>query len=214
MRFIQALFLLIVALGATHAQAQKKFTLQGQVTDSIDGKPIKKAVVNVAGTKFNDTTNNDGFYKITNLIAGTNNLVVIAEGYDTSVTKFYIKNNMTQHVKLLVRHDTMPKPQPADTVKKTPGSTTVNPAGTGKEPEKKKKGIDEKDKEFLGELIEDVIFYNQIFFSSFKEKKTTVKAKGFFTVENGVIYEFEALFNKMGEGFALVEFSFEKKGKH
>jgi hypothetical protein len=29
-----------------------------------------------------------------------------------------------------------------------------------------------------------------------------------------VIYEFEALFNKMGEGFALVEFTFEKKGKH
>src|SRR5215212_9302869 len=69
----------------------KKFTLEGKITDSLTRQPVKGAVIVVAGSKFIDTSDEDGTYIIEKLLPGTNNLIVYATGYDSTIMRFEIR---------------------------------------------------------------------------------------------------------------------------
>jgi hypothetical protein len=195
----------------------KKYTLTGVVLDSATKKPVAKALVTIAGTKYEDSSKTDGNYKIDNLIPGTNNLIVHAAGYDTSIIKFEIRKNMKLDVVLV--------PQPKDTTRPAPASDTVrakkkDSLPAPKQPEAKQKtkktktGITDKDKEQMRLLIEDAIFSKSIYFEEFKDKRHSVIVEGSFSIDTGFLYEFEAKFAKKPDGLELSWLNFKMKGRY
>jgi len=193
-----------------HVTAQnKKFTLEGKITDSVTRQPVKGAVVVVAGSKYVDTTEEDGTYIIEKMLPGTNNLLVYAAGFDTTVVRFEIRKNMRLDATLFAK----PKPDEmaVDTAKKDSGKDgkPIPAVVTAK----KKKGLTEEDKDEMKVLIEDAVFSKNLFFSKFKDKKKSVYVEGSFWIDTGFLYEFEAKFNKKADGFELAYFEFTLKGK-
>lgn len=212
------LAMLIASPGFLSAQ-NKKYTLSGQVRDSVTALPVKNPSVIVAGSNYKDEGDTSGNYKIDELPPGTNNLVVFAEGYDTAVIKFEIRRNMRLNVRLLPqpKADTVPPKTTRDTAIKD--SVKKGPAITQKQPKKekekkpKKTGLTDRDKENLKVLIEDAIFAKSMYFSRIKEKKGKVYIDGSFTIDTGFIYDFESVFKRKEDGFELCEFKFKLKGK-
>lgn len=193
----------------------KKYTLSGQVRDSITALPIKNPLVIVAGTNYRAVGDSAGNYRIENLIPGTNNLVVWALGYDTAVTKFEIRKNIKLNVKLFPKKDSVVTETEKTTLDsvKTDSTKTVEAV---KEPEKKKKGkqsLTDADKAQIMILIEDAIFAKSIYFSEVKEKKGKVYIEGSFTIDTGFIYDFESVFTRKEIGFEMSTFNITLKGK-
>ncbi len=209
----------ITLQGGLYAQ-NKKYTLTGTIYDSLTAKPVAKAQVLISGTKFSDSSIADGSFKIDNLVPGTNNLIVTAKGYDSSVVRFEIRKNMKLNVKLM--------PQPKDTVAAAPKRDTTVKADSipkkqptlekseKKQKEKKKRqSLTDADKEQMRVLIEDVIFSKSIYFQKIKDKKKSVWLSGSFSIDTGYLYEFEAKFTKKPEGgFELLWLNFEMKGRN
>jgi hypothetical protein len=197
---------------------QKKYTLSGIVRDSATKKPIVKAVVVIAGTKYEDSTKTTGSYKIDNLIPGTNNLLVWANGYDSSIIKFEIRKDMQLDVLLVQQPPSSPPVKSAldtsVTVKKDSVVKIMPPPAPAKTKKIKKTGVTDKEKEQMRLLIEDAIFSKSIYFAKFKEKKRSVTVEGSFSIDTGYLYEFEAKFAKKADGFELSWFNFEMKGRY
>lgn len=203
------LLAVFLALPQQVTAQNKKFTLEGKITDSVTGQPVKAAVVVVAGSKYVDTSEEDGTYIIEKMLPGTNNLLVYAEGYDTSVIRFEIRKNMRLDARLLAK--AKPGDMDVDTAKKDSGKDgkpIPAPVVT-----KKKKSLTEEDKEEMKVLIEDAVFSKNLFFSKFKDKRKSVYVEGSFWIDTGFLYEFEAKFNKKGDDFELAYFEFTLKGK-
>lgn len=204
--------LLLALPNSLQAQA-KKYTLSGQVFDSITALPIKDAQIIVAGTNYKAVSNDKGSYKIEKLIPGTNNLIIWADGYDSNVVKFEIRKDMALNVKLMQKLDTASL-HIEDTV--AIDSTVVPPTVPKKEakaPKKKKEKLTltEKDKETIRVLIEDVIFSKSIYFSKFKDKRKVLCVWGSFSIDTGYLYKFEAVFTKK-DGYELKTLEFEMTG--
>ncbi len=204
--------LLLLALpDSLHAQS-RKYTLTGQVYDSITALPVKNATVVVAGTSYKAVSNDKGTYKIEQLIPGTNNLIIWADGYDSSVVKFEIRKDMALNVKLMQELDTaslhIADTAAIDTVK--PSSV---PQKEVKSPKKKKvkQELSNKDKEEIRVLIEDVIFSKSIYFSEFKDKRKVLCVWGSFSIDTGYLYKFEAVFSKKN-GYELKWLKFDMTG--
>lgn len=217
--------ILWIVLGALPLSAfaqHKKYTLSGTVYDSITGQTISDPHVSIAGTKYKAIGSEKGFYKIERLIPGTNNLVVWADGYDSTIVRFEIRKNMKLNVKLMQILDTASlhiEEEAADSTIGDEPEEEVVPAKTMAKPKKvkkkkaKKEGLTEKNKEEIKVLIEDVIFAKTIFFERFKEKRKSVLVWGSFTVDTGYLYTFKAKFSKKG-GYELKWLDFKMKGKH
>lgn len=216
--FANAILFVVMATLSLSLNAQNKYTLTGQIFDSITAQPIANPNVSIAGTNYKTIGSEKGYYKIDKLIPGTNNLLVWAEGYDTAIVHFEIRNHMKLNVKLMqvldtaslhieenmpdsVAADTLPQEIPAPKVKK----------------EKKKKivktELTEKEREEIKILIEDVIFSKSIYFERFKNKRTYLCVWGSFSIDTGYLYTFEAKFSKKN-GFVLQWLDFKMKGKH
>lgn len=212
--FGNAILLLVVLLLAlpNSLQAQsRKYTLTGQVYDSITALPIKNAQIAVAGTNFNAIGDEKGAYKIEKLVPGTNNLIVWAEGYDTSVIKFEIRKDMALNVKLMQKLDTA-----SLHIEDSVSVDSIKPAVSQKEvkaPKKKKvqQELSNKDKEEIRVLLEDVIFSKSIYFSKFKDKRKVLCVWGSFSIDTGYLYKFEAVFNKK-DGYELKWLKFDMTG--
>lgn len=202
---------LLLSMPANLNAQARKYTLSGQVFDSLTASPIKNPHVVVAGTDYTAVGDDKGMYKIEKLIPGTNNLIVWADGYDTSVVKFEIRKNLTLNVKLMLKLDTA-----SLTIEETPVDTLPPPPPVvnTKQPKKKKEKhtLTEKDKEDIRVLIEDVIFSKTIYFSRFKDKRKELCVWGSFSIDTGYLYEFEAVFSKKN-GFELKSFDFDMKGR-
>lgn len=220
MRLFTQLLSLLIAGAFTAAPSailaqNKKYTLSGQVRDSITALPIKNPLVIIGGTNYRSVGDTMGNYRIENLIPGTNNLVVWAQGYDTAIYKFEIRKNIKLNVKLFPKLDSssaLLALAPVDTLIKD----SVVPVLPVKEPEKNKKkkiGLSDIDKEQLMVLIEDAIFAKSIYFSKVKEKKGKVYIEGSFTIDTGYIYDFESVFTRKDGGFEMSIFNFKIKGK-
>lgn len=209
-----------IALQSGLYAQNKKYTLTGTVYDSITAKPINKAMVLISGTKYLDSSDSDGSFKIDNLVPGTNNLIVTAPGYDTGMMRFEIRKNMKLNVKLM--------PQPKDTLTNTGKKDTVAKADSAKKPplttekiekkqkeKKKRHALTDADKEQMRVLIEDVIFSKSIYFQKIKDKKKSVWLSGSFSIDTGYLYEFKAKFAKKPEGgYELLWLDFEMKGRN
>lgn len=211
----------LILLPATLSAQNKKYTLSGQIFDSITGAPISNPNVNIAGTAYKTIGSTKGYYKIDKLIPGTNNLLVWADGYDTAVIRFEIRKNMRLNVKLMQVLDTasLHIEEIADTTNYDSNAKPLAEVKTKKSPKKEKKkkpaktDLTEKEKEEIKVLIEDVIFSKAIFFESFKNKRRSIYVKGSFTIDTGYLYTFKAKFSKKN-GFELLWFDFKLKGKH
>lgn len=213
------LFTVLMFLSISVNAQNKKYTLSGQVFDSITAKPISDPHVVVAGTKYQTIGSVKGYYKIQKLIPGTNNLLIWAEGYDTAVVRFEIRKNMKLNVKLMQILDTaslhiedVPITDSATaTIKEIPKAKTSPKKEKKKKPAKT--DLTEKEKEEIKVLIEDVIFSKAIFFEEFKTKRRGIYVTGSFTIDTGYLYTFKAKFSKKN-GFELKWFDFKMKGKH
>lgn len=210
---------LIALQNGLYAQ-NKKYSLTGTIYDSLTANPIPKAYVLISGTKFSDSTKTDGTFKIDDLVPGTNNLIVSAKGYDTSVVRFEIRKTMKLNVKLMPRaKDTVAAAPKKDSVAKADSVKKNQPAPEKtekKQKEKKKRqSLTDADKEQLRVLIEDVVFSKSIYFQKIKDKKKSVWLSGSFSIDTGYLYEFEAKFSKKPEGgFELLWLEFEMKGRN
>lgn len=221
--FANAILLVVLLLLATTLNAQnRKYTLSGQVFDSITGQPISDPQISIAGTPYKTIGSTKGYYKIEKLIPGTNNLVVWAEGYDSSVVRFEIRKNMRFNVKLMQILDTASLHiEDVPTIDSAVATIKeVVPVKASPKKEKKKKikrpaktDLTEKEKEEIKVLIEDVIFSKAIFFEEFKTKRRGIYVTGSFTIDTGYLYTFKAKFSKKN-GLELKWFDFKMKGKH
>lgn len=211
---ILLLVMLLLALPESLQAQGRKYTLTGQVYDSITALPIKNAQISVAGTDYKSIGDEKGAYKIEKLIPGTNNLIVWAEGYDTSVVKFEIRKDMALNVKLMQKLDTaslhIEDSVSVDSIMPTVPS---KPDAKVKSPKKKKvkQELTNKDKEEIRVLIEDVIFSKSIYFSKFKDKRKELCVWGSFSIDTGYLYKFEAVFSKKN-GYELKWLKFDMTG--
>lgn len=212
---IAVVLVLFFALPSSVQAQARKYTLSGQVFDSITALPIKEAHVVVAGSEYKAVSNDKGIYKIDKLIPGTNNLIIWADGYDSSVVKFEIRKDMTLNVKLMQKLDTASLHIAIDSAlaKDTIQQVAVKSNKKVKSPKKKKERLTltEKDKETIKVLIEDVIFSKSIYFSKFKDKRKVLCVWGSFSIDTGYLYKFEAEFSKKN-GYELKTLEFEMTG--
>lgn len=214
------LSLMALLILPANTQAQGKYTLSGQVFDSITAMPIAKPHVVVAGSKYNDIGDKKGNYKIVKLIPGTNNLIVWADGYDSSIVRFEIRKDMKLNVKLMPKLDTASLHIEAatDTVQATDTAVVDIPTPpkkklVKKEKKPKKPVLTQKDKDEIKVLIEDVIFSKTIYFERFKNKRKKLCVWGSFSIDTGYLYTFKAEFTKKN-GYELSWLEFKMKGLH
>ncbi len=74
---------LIVSAGRLHAQAGRG-TLTGQVTDAASRLPVTRATVQIAGMRLGVTTDENGRYRIPDVPAGSDTIIVHRIGYAAS----------------------------------------------------------------------------------------------------------------------------------
>ncbi len=223
-------FVMLTVLSLSLKAQNRKYTLSGQVFDSITALPISDPHLVVAGTRYQTIGSERGYYKIEKLIPGTNNLLIWAEGYDTAVVRFEIRKNMKLNIKLMQILDTASlhievsdythvidstSETKAPPIKTSPKKKKEKKEKKRKAKKKKsaKKDLTNKDKEKIKVLIEDVIFSKAIFFERFKNKRKSIYVMGSFTIDTGYLYTFKAKFSKKN-GFELEWFDFKLKGKH
>ena len=96
MRYL-LLSLLVIVAGTLLAQ---KSIIRGNVFDSESGESVPFATVQLAGTGTGTTTDFDGFFSITNLEAGTYQLISTYVGYDTARAEVTVDGSNIQYVRL------------------------------------------------------------------------------------------------------------------
>ncbi|HEU5166718.1 MAG TPA: TonB-dependent receptor, partial [Chitinophagaceae bacterium] len=91
---------LIVVLNAFHTGvfSQKTNSVSGSATDKETGKPLPGATVTVKGTLVSATTNNDGFFKFSNLKEDKIVLIISYVGYETLELPVAVGDDATTNV--------------------------------------------------------------------------------------------------------------------
>lgn len=96
--------------------------ISGSVRDAYNSQGINGAMVSVDGTDYSATTDNDGYYIISNIPVGTYNVTATAEGYVSETKEATVNENLTTTVdfNLAAEGDqTDPEPEPE------PGTVSV-----------------------------------------------------------------------------------------
>lgn len=88
-KVLSAIFLFLVAGSSLWAQG----TVRGNVYDKASGEPIIYGTVRLDGTTTGVNTDIDGFFSMTNVPAGTYNLVITYVGYDSTAVEVKVVDN-------------------------------------------------------------------------------------------------------------------------
>ena len=78
------LLALVLTLSACYSLSAQKATIRGNVYDAESGEPVAFATVQLAGTTTGTTTDFDGFFTLSNLEAGSYEVISTFVGYDTA----------------------------------------------------------------------------------------------------------------------------------
>jgi len=223
-------FFTIAFLTVLMLPAQKLYSLKGQITDAATQKPISKAIVQIPGTKYSDTCNKDGFYTIKDLPAGTNTIYIFAENYTRKIVSILIKGDRTLNKSLeSIFPKDLPKENLDEDVEIIPDEKIDTPKEEIKKPKKVKKikmkkpkvkkktkkeliAIEFARKSIYEKLIENIVAFENLYFSEFELHKKYTTAIGFFSVENKQIYLFEAEFEWDGDICTLKNIEINLKG--
>ena len=198
--------ILSLLLFQLNAFAQKKYQISGQVTDSVSGKGIAKVVVTIAGTSFRDTTNFDGFFRISNVPVGKCNLNILQQGYLSYIKALDIKKDARLNIALIPEKTA---PAPKDTVVvSTPAEEKTRDTLSDKAPVKEEKPA-LPDQKMFEELILDLIDFKEIYFVKTRHGKKDSYCEGFFTAEGNRIFSFSAKFSRSGNILLLRDLSFK-----
>ena len=94
------LFLLLL-VGSVAATAQRSI-IRGNVYDRDSGEPIALGTVTIEGTTIGASTDFDGFFTLSNLAAGTYEIVTTYVGYDTARATVTLDGEGIRYVKLTI----------------------------------------------------------------------------------------------------------------
>jgi iron complex outermembrane receptor protein len=74
----------------------QKLSINGQITNLNNGRPIKGAKILVVGTTVTASTDSGGFFQVTQLVRGSYEIKAIAEGYHATQIIYVVKRDNSQ----------------------------------------------------------------------------------------------------------------------